>query len=273
MAKQEVAFDPELFSRTATLFALKRTSFAPKAVEVLAEDVLRRLATGVKRETHADLPVMSKETINAFCEALICTRAEPSQRFIEDRRAEGVTRMGVYLGYICAAAQRLGEGWENDQYSFIDVTIGTGHLYAIMRALRDERAQLPLEFDAKRCALFATVPGEDHGIGITVAANYFRENGWEIDLQIGTDFDGLIEHVEQTEPSIIGLSLSTEARFDMLVRMVVAMRLIVPHAIIGVAPAAGLNAQRIRDLADIDLVFGRADSAASELERLIRIRA
>jgi methylmalonyl-CoA mutase cobalamin-binding subunit len=121
-------------------------------------------------------------------------------------------------------------------------------------------------------ALPAETSGEEHGIGITVAADLFREAGWEIDLWTGADHDGLVAHVEDTRPHITGLSLSTEQRLDALVRLVVAIRNTTPSAIIGVAPAAAVDAGRLHNLVDIDLVFEDAPSASRELERLIRLR-
>lgn len=47
------------------------------------------------------------------------------------------------------------------------------------------------------------------------------------------------------------------------------MRLVVPDAIIGVAPSSSVDAERLRDLVDIDLVFSDAPSAFRELDRLI----
>ncbi|ETX10243.1 hypothetical protein OCH239_22310 [Roseivivax halodurans JCM 10272] len=120
---------------------------------------------------------------------------------------------------------------------------------------------------------FAMVPGEEHGIGITVAADLFRDAGWEIDLQTGIDHDALVAHVEHTQPHIIGLSLSTEQRLDALVRLVVAIRITTPSAIIGVAPATTVDAGRLQDLVDIDLVFDDAPSACRDLERLIQLRS
>lgn len=272
MGKPDLSFDAEIFSRTASLFATKRDAFAPDAVEALAGDIVRRLARGRATQPAFDTPEISDESIAAFCDALVQPDPDAALRFIEDRRAEGVTRQGVYLGYITAAARCLGEGWDADRLSFFQVTCGTGHLYALMRALRAENASARPAFDGQRCALFATVPGEDHGIGITVAADLFREAGWDIDLQTGTDHDDLIAHVERTQPHIIGLSLSTEHRLDALVRLVVAMRIVKPHAIIGVAPAWSIAAKRLHELLDIDLVFGDATSAFSELDRLMQLR-
>ena len=269
MDNQQVAFDPELYTRTATLFTFKRTVLPPEAVETLATDVLRRLSANAARQVPE---AISDHNINAFCDALIAPGPETAMRFIEARRAEGLTRMGVYLGYICAAAKRLGEGWERDELSFIDVTTGTGHLYALMRALRAEQEADTDSFDAKRYALFATVPGEDHGIGITVAADLFRERGWEIDLQTGTTHAHLIARVEETAPRIIGLSLTTEARLDALARLVVALRLVAPRAVIGVACGAGVDERKISDVVDIDLLFDGAIAASDTLERLIEQR-
>lgn len=273
MNNLKIAFDPDLFTRSATIFALKRTVLPPDAVKTLAGDVLRRLSEHSARLTPVEVSQVSDESIVAFCDALIAPGPEAALSFIEARRAEGLTRMGVYLGYVCAAAKRLGEGWERDELSFVDVTTGTGHLYALMRALRAEQRTDTDSFDARRYALFATVPGENHGIGITVAADVFRERGWDIDLQTGTTHDRLVARVEETAPRIIGLSLTTEARLDALARLVVALRLIAPNAVIGVACGAGVNESKIRDLVDIDLLFDGAVAASAALERLIDRRA
>ena len=273
MNRLHVSFDAEIFSRTATLFATKRNALAPVAVEALASDIVQRLARRKLTSPGFDIVVINEDSIADFCTALMQTKPEAALRFIQDRRAEGVTRHDVYLGYITGAARWLGTGWEEDRLSFAQVTIGTGHLYALMRSLRAEDPAPGAALDRRRHALFATVPGEDHGIGITVAADLFRDAGWDIDLQVGTDHDRLVAQVEQTEPQIIGLSLSTEQRLEALVRLVIAMRIMVPTAIIGVAPASDVDPKRLNNLVDIDLVFEDAPSACRELDRLIALRA
>lgn len=272
MGKPQVSFDAEIFARTASLFESKRDAFAPTAVEVLAADIMRRLARGRPSRTDSSVPDIHPDEIAAFCDALVQPDPTIALRFIQQRRANGLTRQDVYLGYVGAAARHLGTGWDEDRFTFLDVTYGAGHLYALMRALREEAPTGDRSRDSKRAALFATVPGEDHGIGITVAADLFRDAGWDIDLQTGTDHDALVAHVEGTQPSIIGLSLNSDYRLDALVRLVVALRIVMPHAIIGVAPAAGFDPKRLTDLVDIDLVFHDALSARDELERLIRVR-
>lgn len=273
MKREPALLDTEVFARTASLFATKRLSLAPEAVRAVASDIVRRVAQSPFAEATFDIPEISEESIAAFCDALVEHEPGAALRFIEDRRAEGLSRQSVYLGYIPGGARRLGERWDKDELSFLQVTCGTGHLYALMRALRSEVPYVHRKFDNRRVALFATVPGEDHGLGITAAADLFRESGWEIDLETGTDHDRLIDHVERNQPQIIGLSLSSEQRLDALVRLVVAMRLVVPEAIVGVAPGSSVDAKRLHHLVDIDLVFTDAPSAYRELDRLIRLRA
>lgn len=268
MIEQNAAFDPELFARTVSLFEVKRQTFPPEAVHALAGDVLRRLAATLDRQDNSTTAMITSQSIDEFCDVLIQPDSAPARAFVEARRAEGVTRMEVYLGYISSAARSLGARWDDDELSFLEVTIGTGHLYALMRALRAEGGPVSHVPDGRRSALFATVPGEDHGIGITVAAEVFRENDWEIDLQIGTGFDALVAHVERTAPRIIGLSISSDGRLDTLARLVIALRLVVPHTIIGVAAAGGMVSTQIDRLADIDLVFDSADDAIAQLEGL-----
>jgi methanogenic corrinoid protein MtbC1 len=272
MGRQAVGFDPEAFSRTASLFETKRRGFPPEAIETLADDIVRGLARMQVNQPRFDAASISEESLAAFCDALVMPDTRAALDFIEARRAEGVTRQDVYLGYIAAAARRLGEGWESDRLSFVDVAYGTGHLYALMRALRAERPSGSASMDARKQALFATVPGEDHGIGITLAADLFRDEGWEIDLKIDTDHDALLAHVEATRPHIVGLSLSTDRRLDALVRLVVGLRIRLPEAIIGVAPAGDLKGARIQRLVDIDLVFDDAPTACADLARLMALR-
>jgi len=269
---QDIPIDAEIFVRTASRFALKRGTFAPDAVERLAGDIVQRLSRTALHGPRFESPVIPEDSVAAFCDALVQPEPHAALDFIRQRRTEGLTRQGVYLGYIVAAARKLGEGWDEDRLSFTEVTIGTGHLYALMRALRREGPPFTASFDARRHALFATVPGETHGIGITVAADLFREAGWEIDLQLGMNEESLLARVEASQPHIIGLSLSTDHRLPDLVHLVVALRLVVPQAIIGVASGAEIDDDTINDLVDIDLLFHDAVTACSDLDRLIRSR-
>lgn len=275
MAQQTIPIqiDPDVFVRTASLFSHKRAGLGPDTVAAFATEIVTGLSQVALVPASQALPEIDAVEIAAFCDALVEPDAKSALRFIAERRAEGLTRREVYLGYIGAAARKLGEDWDNDRLSFAQVTVGSSHLYALMRAMKAEDPPDRTGSEPRRYALFATLPNETHGIGITVAAEVFRQSGWEIDLQIGRDHDELLSIVQQTRAEVIGLSLSTEDRLQDLIRLVLALRLVAPHAIIGVATGDAFDDEKIVMFADIDLVFGDAPSACADLERLLRARA
>lgn len=272
MARPELAFDPRVYERTTALFAAKRNDLAPSAIIVLAGEIVHHLAVTVPRRTSLVPSKIADASVAAFCETLIQPDPASALRFIQSRRAEGISREDVYLGYIADAARHLGMAWDEDRISFVEVTYGTGHLYALMRSLRAERPVTTGPIELAKRALFATVPGEDHGIGITMAADLFREDGWDIVLQTDTEHDALLACADRMAPGIIGLSLSTERRVEALVRLVVALRLILPEAIIGVASGGNLDPDWVETRVDIDLVFGDVPSAITELDRRVRLQ-
>ena len=269
MKRPLAALEVETFARTAVRFAAKRRALGIEAVGTLSVDIVRSLASrAVEEGPDGVLP----EELEAFRTTLLEPDPDAAVRFFADRRAEGVTRQNIYLGYISAAARLLGDDWDNNRLSLTEVSIATGHLYALMRAMRADGGHGSQSFDIRKCALFAAVPGEDHNLGITVAAGLFRDAGWEVDLQVGLDHAGLVARAEATQPRVIGLSLSTEARLPALARLVVALRLSLPRIILGVAPAARLDAATLEHLLDIDLVLQDASTARADLERLVAAR-
>lgn len=273
MAESGPVFDTEAYLRTTSLFAAKREHFAPDAVTALAGDIMTRLADAARRGPRLELYETVPEDLDAFCQALTGPEPRAALDFVAHRRDQGLSHQDVYLGYIAAAARWLGEQWDDDRLSTLQVVNATSHLYALMRAMRARRPAQTGEAAGRRSALFATVPGEDHGIGITIAAELFRDAGWRIDLQIGCGHDDLVSRVEEDAPHVIGLSCSTEARLSGLVRLVVAIRLAAPYAIIGIAPALSMEEDRLRGLVDFDLVFRDAQTARADLERLVQLRA
>lgn len=263
------AIDVETFARTALRFAAKRRALNGDAARALNGDIVQRLTALVPDTPANDRAAIASDSLMAFCDALVQPQPDASLKFAAELRAEGMTRHDIYLHYFAAAARALGDGWDVNRFSLTEVTIATGHLYALMRALRIEGEAARPAFDMRKCALFAAVPGESHSIGLTIAADLFRDAGWEIDLQIATDHTDLVKRAERNQPGVVGLSLSTRARLPALARLVVALRLALPHAILGVAPAADLDAAEIDTLLDVDLVLRDADTARADLERLI----
>lgn len=270
---QNFKFDVDLYSRTQGLFAAKHESFGPDAVESLARDVIKRLSSERSVANDAARKVESTDIrpdlVERFCDALFASDCRTPLRFLEDELAPIVVHRDDLYDYISAASQRLGEKWDEDELSFLQVTIAVGKLYALVRSVRPHGAKPPLATANRKSALFASVPGEQHTLGVTIAAEVFRDAGWEIDLAISRSHDELLDRAAMTLPPVVGFSVSNNAGLVTLARLIVALRLIVPDAIFAVATGPDINQDRIHTLVDLDLAITDAKTAQIDLSRML----
>lgn len=273
MTGQGESLDMGVFVRTAGLFQEKRKALAASSVQDLARDIVRRVSNMKHVAKDAPAAFVAEESVAGFCDVLMEASSTAALEFIRARQAEGASHQVILYGYLAEGARLLGDRWEADEISFLDVIHGTGHLYALLRAVQTTSESRRFEGSSGRQALFAVVPGETHAFGARLAAETFRDAGWSIDLEVGAGHDALVDHVQRTEPNIIGLSLSTEDRLPDLIRLVVALRLVRPASIIGVAPALNMADGAIRSVADVDVIFRDARSAVRDLEWMLQMRS
>jgi MerR family transcriptional regulator, light-induced transcriptional regulator len=273
-AHHQFKIDADLYARTSNLFEAKRSALAPDAVERLAREVVERLAAARRGDPDVlvapALPAPDRRMVNAFCDVLLAPDPTAPLRFLEQDLAPLVAERTALYSYISAASRRLGEMWDADQVTFVDVTLSVGKLYALVRAIGSNRTRPPIADHPRKYALFASVPGEQHTMGVAIAAELFRDAGWDIDLQVGATHDELLVRAERMQPVVAGLSLSGVAGLDALARLVVSLRLTLPDIVIAVAGGADIESETLRNLVDLDLVITDAKQAQSDLDRLVR---
>ena len=267
-AHHQLEIDAELYARTSGLFAAKRSLLPPEAVERLAREVVERLAAA-RRGT--DSPAPDRQVVDAFCDVLLSDDPAAPLRFLEDNLASLVSRRTALYGYISAASRRLGAMWVADEVTFVEVTLSVGKLYALVRAIGSRRARPPVADHPRKHALFACVPGEQHTMGVAIAAEVFRDAGWDIDLQLGASHEELMARAERMQPAVAGLSLSGAGGLDALARLVVSLRLTLPDIVIAVAGGDSVDAETLHALVDLDLVITDAKQAEGDLDRLVRL--
>lgn len=244
---QAAGLDSELYVRSQErLFKLK-SQLERDSVKDLAWEVIRRLSS-VAAPAAADQP--TADQIEHLCHALLCEDALAGAQFITDAQTQGASDEAIYLHYLAPAARTLGEWWNDDLITFVDVTLGTSRMYAIMRALRRKFNATPKP-DGKT-AVFAAAPGDTHTLGVSMAADLFRKMGWDIDLLLGRSHDELVDEISQSDALIIGISAGGEHSLAALARLVVALRISKPQAFIVIS---GNMVDKMRvsiDLMDVD---------------------
>ncbi len=221
----------------------------------LAHEVVRRLAY---REMVADaLPnAPSAQDVEDLCMALLSNEGRTSAEEMISTLAKDTTTEVIYLKYLAAAARMLGDWWTEDRVSFTDVTVATGRIFELLRNITI--AAHPSSDKQDLTVVFASVPGEHHTLGIRMAADLFRDDGWEIALKIGLSEAELVAEIKKLPRCIVGLSIGGRHCIDRLAGLVEALHTHCPQAAIVV------SGQDIEDLRPRLSAMG-LDGVASEI--------
>lgn len=234
----------------------------------LAREVIQRIAT--RDSAVKDLAQEPSEAdLEKLCLAFISDDDTAATKIITGLRAEGTGAEVIYLKHLAAAARMLGDWWTADRVNFTQVTFASGRMFAIMRSMKhlfEPATPVP-----HKRALFASVPGEDHTLGVRMAADLFRKDGWDIDLHVGLDHDALVAKIEEEVPSgIVGLSISGEHSIDALSRLVIALHICCPHAVLLVSGQNIDEARPLLALMGLDGIAGTIEEAQDQLATLWR---
>ena len=226
---------------------------------VLSLEVIRRLA-----EREAELPgiedIPDEGDIEVLCLALIAEHDETAAAdIINSALTQGMTLETVYLKYLAEAARMLGAWWEEDRVNFVEVTYGTGRMVAIMRSLRH---MFPRVTNGKdRSAVFASAPGETHVLGVRMAADLFRKDGWHVKLLVGLDHDELVAEIERSPAGVVGLSAGGHHSIAALTRLVLALHVACPQKSIVICGKITDETSELISLMGVDGVARDMDEA------------
>lgn len=196
----------------------------PASVASLAREVISRMAEQHRGQRAA------ASGVELLADALVAPDEAAALRLVLRQLASGTPVEKIYLGDLAGAARVLGRMWDEDRLSSAQVTIAAARIYAIMRGIASRL--LPQSWPDGRHAVLATVPGEHHTLGVSMAADLLRRDGWLIDLKVGRSHDELLDELSRTDFSILGLSASTSAVLPDLTRLNAAVRIAAPHALI-----------------------------------------
>ncbi|MEM9383592.1 MAG: cobalamin B12-binding domain-containing protein [Pseudomonadota bacterium] len=260
----------DAYARTLAIGGAQRERLPTAALEALAGDVVSLLASRLRdAPPEGDAPgTPSPAAFDAFVRALLDSDAHRAADHIDGARAMGAGVEAIYLGYLARAARHLGALWDRDRIDFVQVTVAIGCLYAIMRSLRQSLPAVRHQ-DPWRHALFITMPGDDHRLGAAIAADLFRAQGWDIQLEGPADRAAAVTILMGSDHSVVGISASRNAQLSELIRLVSALRICRPEAFIVVSGHIVEEMQDLQELVDADAVVGSAPSAIERLEELI----
>lgn len=252
--------------RAWPLLQRQKDHLPPDFVGGLTQEIVNCLSRRLAGDRRAASGPTS-EQLDAFCDALTgrCDHAAADQ--VREARARGADLDAIYLDYLAAAARRLGERWEQDLTSFWQVSLAGGRIYAIMRELRHEFA--PGMSSLRRHAMFAAMPGDQHTLGASIAADMFRARGWDIQLELSSCSADLVSAFGSSDHDIIGISASRGEQLADLVKLIVSLRCCKLHAFVMVGGHITGDVPDLAAIVDADACAGSPQRAIAVLEELV----
>lgn len=248
----------DLYQKSDLAVRVLGSKLPESELEGIVQEVLNRVkAQALRNDKSIDAP--TREKVERLCYALISDDHQEGQRFIESVYEDGASLEAIYLSYLAEAAIILGEWWESDDASFYEVSIGTSRIYAIIRGL--SHLFTPTRLVEVKSAVFASVPGETHNLGIRMAADLFGREGWDIDMIVGQNHDDLVSEIAQSRCPVIGLSAAGAHSAAALARLVIALRISNPWAAIVVSGQIANEAEDVVSALGLDGVVTDIPSA------------
>lgn len=162
--------------------------------------------------------------------ARLLLAAEPRSAFalIDSLRADGRSMTQLCAGLFEPAARLLGDLWQADDCSDMDVTLGLGNLQiALCRISLETPSSQVLSFPpaAPHAVLVAPSPHETHMLGSAMACEMFWRAGWDVSCEFPATDAALGHLLHDRWFDVLDLSLSgTFAREHRLPEMAASIR-------------------------------------------------
>lgn len=163
-------------------------------------------------------------TVEQLCAELVAAEPGRGLAYLERLIACGVSVETVFDSFIPRSAARLGELWVEDVLTFAAVTLGMARLTEAFRSLSPTfmRSRRPIR--RARRALFALVPGEQHALGVVLAADYFQRAGWAVQVELQADRDTLVRLAASQPFHLVGLSAGSRRMLPAVADLVARLR-------------------------------------------------
>ena len=134
--------------------------------------------------------------------------------YVRHLMSSGVPFQDVLLELMAPAARVLGERWEEDQASFVEVALGVSRMHRILREFDGVPSHLWSNAGFGRHALLLPTPGEKHSFGLRLVQEFLLRESWTVTNNPVDNVEELGFLVAQEHFDIVGLSLSGQTVID-----------------------------------------------------------
>lgn len=163
-----------------------------------------------------------------YLEALRAADAPGAYRIVAGALREGMTTPELYQRVIAPAMHKIGELWARGAITVADEHLATALTNRVLAALRHPPGETTTPGRGR--ALLAAVEGEQHALGLRMAADLLEDAGYET-VYLGADVptEALLQAVEIFSPSLVALTATMATLAPQLEAVAGELRRAHPH--------------------------------------------
>ena len=199
-------------------------------MEVIELQIIPRLVGSNSGPGPSKVHTSSTEFAPDFAEvvafAKICVRDYPQaatqriDQWVQDGYAVG----DIFLKLIAPVARHLGWMWEQDELDFSQVSIGLIRLQQITHQLGYSYKIGPQHAGGVRRMMIGSAPGSQHLLGLSIVAEFFRKDGWDVVVEVADAQSALMAAVSSEWFDLVGLSVGLTSQLPMLPDLIAQLK-------------------------------------------------
>lgn len=188
--------------RSSTQDAVGVSYFASQVVSLLADRSAKTVSE--LRET----------LVSELIAAATSGTKEAFSTLLAEMRRSRISLAALADIYIPEAARRLGQAWQDDQLSWMDVSIGAGRMQSLLREIGLAWSADQADDTGNGTVMLIVPDREQHTLGPMVAMGQMRRYGISVCLRIAPNNNELRTIVASRKFDGIFISVSTKDKFD-----------------------------------------------------------
>jgi len=186
-----------------------------RLAQTLESDVIPRLVGAHGIAPRRAEPFEARE-IAGFVDLLRDADDAQLQRAVEILHQRGLSVESIFLQLFAPAARHLNDLWVADRCDFSTVTVCLGRLQALLRFWSPAFGAEVEHPPNSRRILLAQHPDEQHIFGLSMVAEFFRREGWEVLGGVGGAVPDPSAQVSKEWFDAVGFSVGSQTRLEWL---------------------------------------------------------
>jgi methanogenic corrinoid protein MtbC1 len=170
-----------------------------------------------------DKPALDHTQIARLADASLHS-IENTRQILRAWHRQGHLLADIYIGGIAPAARLIGERWLADQFDFVHCTIAHSRLHQILYEFSAEFLSEAYAEPNGLSLLLMSEPGSQHGLGVFMVSEFFRQAGWTVTLAAPQDIAEFKRHFHSDWFDAVALSISTERHLDAVSKAVAELQ-------------------------------------------------